>query len=604
MSSDGVGVSVEVERERLRERYRRERDKRIRPEGTAQYVKLDPFSEFLRDPFTPHVERGAVSREVDVLIVGGGFGGLTAGSLLRKAGQMDLAIIEDAGDFGGVWYWNRYPGARCDIESYIYLPLLEDLGYMPTERYVRTDEIWAYARRMGHHFDLYKDALFQTRVTELRWDEERERWAVTTDRGDEFSARFVVLASGLMFSRPKLPGIPGIESFGGHSFHTSRWDYDYTGGDNTGGLDGLADKRVALVGTGATAIQVVPRVAESAKELFVFQRTPSIVDSRDNGPTDAAWWESLTQGWQADRQRNFDLVLEGKSHDRVLVQDQWKLVWGRPDARSLSPEATAQAMDDMDFEQMERIRRRIADIVVDEKTAAGLMPFYGRFCKRPCFSDEYLQTFNRPNVTLIDTDGHGPEHLSEFAVHFGGTAYEVDCIIYATGFESFAKSPSQSGRYNVIGRGGVTLDDKWGGETFASLHGLYTNGFPNMFVIGSSRQSATTFNIPYRMFIQANHVVELITELSKSGVTSMEVTREAELAWGDLQDSLRGDADISKMVLDCTPGYYNNEGRADGGVPVVAAGYPGGTIGFNEQIDSWRRRGGFREDFTLRGTPA
>ena len=602
MSADGTGVPPKEERERLRQRYRQERDKRIRPEGTEQYVKLDPFSEYLRDPFTPHAERDAVSREVEVLVVGGGFGGLTAGALLRKAGHTDLAIIEDAGDFGGVWYWNRYPGARCDIESYIYLPLLEDLGYMPTERYTRTDEIWEYARKMGRHFDLYKDALFQTRVAELRWEEERERWAVTTDRGDEISAQFVVLASGLMFSRPKLPGIPGIEGFEGHSFHTSRWDYAYTGGDNTGGLDGLRDKRVALIGTGASAIQVVPHVAESAKELYVFQRTPSIVDSRGNGPTDVEWWGSLTEGWQADRQKNFDLVLEGKSLDRVLVQDQWKHVWGRPDTRSMSAEASAQAMEEIDFKEMERIRRRIADIVRDGTTAAGLMPYYGRFCKRPCFSDDYLQAFNKPNVTLIDTDGHGPEHISEHAIHFGGTSYDVDCIIYATGFESFAKSPSQSGRYNVIGRNGLTLDEKWGGETFSSLHGLYTNGFPNMFVIGSSRQSATTFNIPYRMYIQANHVVELITQLTEAGVTSMEVTREAELAWGELQDSLRGGADIMKVVLDCTPGYYNNEGRVGAGVPVIAAGYPGGTIQFNEQIDSWLERRGFREDFTLRTT--
>jgi cyclohexanone monooxygenase len=602
MSAEAVRVPPKEERERLRERYLQERDKRLRPEGTEQYVKLDTFSEYLRDPFTPHVERSAVTREVEVLIVGGGFGGLTAGALLRKAGHMDLAIIEDAADFGGVWYWNRYPGARCDVESYIYLPLLEDLGYVPTERYTRTDEIWSYARRMGRHFDLYKDALFQTRVTELRWEEERERWAVTTDRGDEICAQFIVLASGLMFSRPKLPGIPGIEGFEGHSFHTSRWDYDYTGGDNTGGLDGLGDKRVALIGTGASAIQVVPHAAESAKELYVFQRTPSIVDSRGNGPTDVEWWASLTEGWQADRQTNFDLVLEGKSLDRVLVQDQWVHMWGRPDARSMSPEATAQAMEALDYQQMERIRRRIADIVHDEKTAAGLMPYYGRFCKRPCFSDEYLQAFNRPNVTLIDTEGQGPERISEHAVHFGGTACEVDCIIYATGFESFAKSPSQSGRYNVIGRDGVTLDEKWGGEGFASLHGVYTNGFPNMFVIGSSRQSASTFNIPFRMYIQANHVVELITELTKSGVTAMEVTREAELAWGELQDSLRGSADITKVVLDCTPGYYNNEGRRDGGVPVIAAGYPGGTIQFREQIASWLQRGGFREDFILRST--
>jgi len=601
MISDGEGVVQKDERESLRERYLLERDKRIRPEGTAQYVKLDPFSEYLRDPFTPHVEREAVSREVDVLILGGGFGGLTAGSLLRKAGNLELAIIEDAGDFGGVWYWNRYPGARCDIESSIYFPLLEDVGYMPSERYARTDEIWSYAKKLGRHFDLYKDALFQTRVTEMEWDEERELWDVTTDRGDEFSSRFVVLASGLMFSRPKLPGIPGIESFEGHSFHTSRWDYDYSAGDNTGGLDGLADKRVAVIGTGATAIQVTPRVAESAKELFVFQRTPSIVDSRGNGPTDPQWWSSLSPGWQADRQMNFDVVLEGKSLDRILVDDQWKEVWGRPDARTMTPEEAAEAMEAVDFQQMERIRRRIADIVTDSQTASSLMPYYGRFCKRPCFSDEYLQAFNQPNVTLIDTDGQGPERISERAIHFGGVEYEVDCIIYATGFESFAKSPSQSGRYNVIGRDGVTLDEKWGGEAFHSLHGLYTHGFPNMFVIGSSRQSATTFNIPYRMHIQANHVVDLIATLTALGVTSMEVKREAELGWNEHQNAMRGGADIAKVMLECTPGYYNNEGRAGGNdVPVVAAGYPGGTVGFREQIDKWRQREGFREDLILK----
>lgn len=601
MSSDGEGVMQQEERESLRQRYLQERDKRLRAEGTAQYVKLDAFSEYLRDPFTPHMERDSVRRDVDVLILGGGFGGLTAGSLLRKAGDLELAIIEDAGDFGGVWYWNRYPGARCDIESYIYLPLLEDVGYMPEERYSRTDEIWGYAKKLARHFDLYKDALFQTRVSELEWNEETERWTVTTDRGDELSAQYVILASGLMFSRPKLPGIPGIESFEGHSFHTSRWDYKYTGGDNKGGLDGLADKRVAIIGTGATAVQVMPRVAESAKELFVFQRTPSIIDTRGNGETDREWWRNLAPGWQADRQMNFDLVLEGKSLDRILIDDQWKEVWGRPDVRSMSREAAAEAMEATDFSQMERIRRRIADIVDDTETASRLMPYYGRFCKRPCFSDEYLQAFNRPNVSLVDTDGRGPDHISERAIHVDGVAYEVDCIVYATGFESFAKSPSQSGRYNVIGRGGVTLDEKWGGAQFDSLHGLYTHGFPNMFVIGSSRQSATTFNIPYRMHIQANHVVELISALTREGVSSMEVKREAELAWGEHQNEMRGGADIAKVMLECTPGYYNNEGRSGGNdVPVVAAGYPGGTIGFREQIEAWRTREGFRTDLDLK----
>lgn len=602
MNSENEGIVPEEERNSLRQRYRQEREKRLRSEGSAQYVKLDPSSEYLRDPFTPHVERETVQREVDVLILGGGFGGLTTGAMLRKAGDMELAIIEDAGDFGGVWYWNRYPGARCDIESYIYLPLLEDVGYMPTERYARTDEIWAYARKLGRHFDLYKDALFQTRATEMRWDEERELWNVVTDRGDVISAQFVVLASGVMFSRPKLPGIPGIETFKGHSFHTSRWDYDYTGGDNLGGLTGLADKRVAVIGTGATAVQVMPRVAKDAKETFLFQRTPSILDARGNRPTDPQWWSSLSEGWQEDRQMNFDLVLEGKSPDRMLIDDQWKEVWGRPDASSLTPEAVAETMEAMDFRQLERIRHRIADIVTDPKTAAGLMPYYGRFCKRPCFSDEYLQAFNRPNVTLVDTDGRGPDRISENAIYFDGIAYEVDCIIYATGFESFATSPSQSGRYNVIGRDGITLDDKWGRDEYHSLHGLYTHGFPNMFVVGNSRQSAPTFNIPFRMQIQAGHVVELITTLVDSGVRSMEVKREAELAWSAHLDELRrGGAAIAKSVLECTPGYYNNEGRASGNiVPAVAAGYPGGTLGFCEQVDSWRHREGYREDMILK----
>lgn len=601
MSSNGESVIKQEDRAALRERYLQERDKRLRAEGTAQYVKLDPFSEYLRDPFTPHREREAVQREVDVLILGGGFGGLTAGALLRKAGDLELAIIEDAGDFGGVWYWNRYPGARCDIESYIYLPLLEDVGYMPEERYSRTDEIWGYAKKLGQHFDLYKDALFQTRVNELEWNEDHERWDVTTDRGDAVSARFVILASGLMFSRPKLPGIPGIESFKGHTFHTSRWDYEYTGGDNKGGLDGLADKRVAVIGTGATAVQVTPRVAESAKELFVFQRTPSIVDTRGNGPTNREWFQSLSPGWQADRQMNFDLVLEGKSLDRILIDDQWKEVWGRPDVRDMPAEAAAEAMEATDFAQMERIRRRIANIVEDPDTASSLMPYYGRFCKRPCFSDDYLQAFNRPNVTLVDTNGKGPDFISETAIHVDGVAYEVDCIIYATGFESFAKSPSESGRYNVIGRGGMTLTEKWGGAQFDSLHGLYTHGFPNLFVIGSSRQSATTFNIPYRMDIQANHVVELIKTVTDEGVTSMEVKREAELAWGEHQNEMKGSADIAKVMSECTPGYYNNEGRAGGNdVPVVAAGYPGGTIGFREQIEAWRTREQFRRDLDLK----
>jgi cyclohexanone monooxygenase len=173
-----------------------------------------------------------------------------------------VRIIEKGGNFGGTWYWNRYPGAACDIESYVYLPLLEETGFIPLEKYSKGQEILEYSKAIARHFALYRDALFQTEVTDLSWDDEAQRWIVSTERGDKIRARFVAMANGPLH-RPKLPGISGIETFKGHSFHTSRWDYDYTGGDPSGGLTRLADKRVGLIGTGATAVQCVPPSARS-----------------------------------------------------------------------------------------------------------------------------------------------------------------------------------------------------------------------------------------------------------------------------------------------------------------------------------------------------
>src|ERR1051325_7541934 len=288
--------------EALKAKYRAEREKRLRADGNEQYREIKgEFAHYLDDPYVaPGFARAPLTDEVEVVVIGGGFGGLLAGARLREAGIDDIRIIEKGGDFGGTWYWNRYPGAACDIESYIYLPLLEELGTVPVEKYSRAPEILRHSRAIGDKFDLYRNACFQTEVKALHWDEAAARWIVRTNRGDAMKARFVVMADGPLH-RPKLPGIPGVESFRGHSFHTSRWDYGYTGGDASGGLTKLRDKVAGIIGTRATAVQCVPHVAEGSKQLFVFQRTPSSIDVRANRPTDWDWAKSLQPGWQQQR---------------------------------------------------------------------------------------------------------------------------------------------------------------------------------------------------------------------------------------------------------------------------------------------------------------
>src|SRR6202161_2714362 len=310
--------------EALRAKYREERDKRLRPDGNEQYVEVKgDFSRYVDDPYVdPGFSREPVTDEVQVVIVAGGFGGLLAAARLREAGVEKIRILEKGGDFGGTWYWNRYPGAQCDIESYIYLPLLEETGYIPKEKYSFAQEIRDHSRRIGEHFDLYKDACFQTEIREIRWLEDEKRWLVTTNRDDAIQARYVVMSNGPL-NRPKLPGIPGIDTFKGHSFHTSRWDYAYTGGSSAGNLDKLADQRIAIIGTGATAIRCVPHLGAAAKQLYVFQRTPSSVDLRGNKPTDPAWAASLRPGWQRARRENFNNMVIGLPVEEDLVNDGW-----------------------------------------------------------------------------------------------------------------------------------------------------------------------------------------------------------------------------------------------------------------------------------------
>jgi cyclohexanone monooxygenase len=577
----------------LRAKYRAERDKRLRADGNEQYREVrGELAHFVDDPYVaPGFTREPLSDEVQVLVIGGGFGGLLAGARLREAGIEDLRLIEKAGDFGGTWYWNRYPGAQCDVESYIYLPLLEELGYVPKEKYSRAPEILAHSQAIGRKYDLYRDACFQTEVTGLRWDEASARWIVSTNRGDRMRARFVCMSNGPL-NRPKLPGIPGIESFRGHSFHTSRWDYAYTGGGCDGNLSGLAGKRVGIIGTGATAVQCVPHLGAAAERLYVFQRTPSSVDVRGNRPTDPDWAAHLAAGWHQQRMDNFNILVSGGFQAEDLVSDGWTdiirklLVMVQEPGSNLSPEGLAKTMELADFQKMEQVRARVDAIVKDRATAEALKPWYRQFCKRPCFHDEYLQTFNRPNVTLVDTQGHGVERITPKGVVVAGVEYEVDCLIYATGFEVGTDYTRRAG-YEIVGRGGLTLTQKWA-DGLRTLHGMHSHGFPNCFIMGP-QQAGFTVNYPHLLDAQSQHIAWILAHATRRGARTVEASEAAEQEWVDTIIRLAG---LGRDFLEsCTPGYYNNEGKlsersAQNGF------FGGGSIEFFRILREWREQGG------------
>jgi cyclohexanone monooxygenase len=585
-------------RRRLEEKYREERDKRLNPDGNRQYVSVDgAFADFAADPHadTPIV-RDASTDLVDVVIVGGGVAGLLTSVELRRAGVGDFRIIESGGDFGGTWYWNRYPGIACDCESLIYMPLLEEIGQLPSLKYAPGDEIRRHLGAIAEAFDLYEQALFQTRVTDVRWSDADSRWVVRTDRGDALRARFIVLGSGPL-NRPKLPGIPGVRDFKGRQFHSSRWDYSYTGGTPEGGLVNLHDKRVAVIGTGSSGIQIIPMVARDAEHLYVVQRTPSIIDSRDNAPVDPEWVKRLPAGWQRQRMENFDSILAGVPQADDLVGDRWTTIWGgRAEAMTAgSLERAMEMLAEMDIEQMERIRARVDDVVDDPKTAESLKPYYSRFCKRPCFSDLYLQAFNRENVTLIDTDGRGLDRITETGIVHRGEEYPVDCIIYATGFE-FGVASTRSGGFEVYSPSGQSLSDQRA-EGVRSLHGIQVKGFPNLFIVGGLHHAAVSINQPLVFGDQGRHVAELIRKFEDRDLARVEVRPEAEQRWGELinQKSLYS----IEAGRSCTPGAFNNENTYEPGQPsVFATAYGGGPIEYAELLSHWRASG-IDEDLQL-----
>ncbi|MFE0719417.1 flavin-containing monooxygenase [Streptomyces rochei] len=572
----------------LRRRYRVERERRVRPDGTRQYLAADAeFGYYADDPYA--VASGArepLRDDVDVAVVGGGFGGILAGARLRQQGVRKVRIVEKGGDFGGTWYWNRYPGIHCDIESHVYLPMLDETGYVPEWKYAPGEEIRRHAVRIAEKFDLGADALFSTSVTSLTWDDNARNWLVTTDRGDEFRATYVITATGTL-TELKLPGIPGIENFQGHTFHTSRWDYGYTGGTPDGGLTGLADKRVGVVGTGATGVQVIPKLAEDAGHVYVFQRTPSTVDVRANRRTTARDVGADHDGWARERRDNFLRIVSGETVEHDLVADRWTETAGLLEKllpsfrRPADRQAYEAAYEVADARKMNEVRARVERIVADADTAEKLKPWYRYACKRPTFSDTYLQAFNRDNVTLVDTaDTHGIERMTEHGVVVGDTEYALDCLVFATGF-SVGVSGVHSGKLPVRGRDGVHLLDALKRRGPRSLHGLTSNGFPNLIQLGAT-QSASSVNFTHVLDEHAVHAAALVAAAEARGAV-IEPSREAEDAW--LAVLAEGAPDHEWFHAECTPGYYNGEGRGRPNAPIA---YPHGAAAFHDLLRRWR----------------
>ena len=594
------GRELDFDPDQLREKYRQERDKRINPIGDKQYREV--IGEFARysdeDPFAEYDgSRDPITRTVEFLVIGAGFAGIMTAARLKQSGYTDIMIVEAGSDFGGTWYWNRYPGAQCDIEAYCYMPFLEETNYMPKGKYAFGPEIYEHSCRIADHFGLRDHACFSTWITGMHWQEGSKRWRVSTSRDDKLNARHVVVCTGFM-NRPKLPGVPGIENFTGHSFHTCRWDYEYTGGDNEGNLTGLNDKRVGVIGTGASAIQCVPHLGESAEHLYVFQRTPSSVGPRGYSTTDPEWVKTLEPGWQRARQKNLDDVVGGRPFDVDLVHDGWTDIFrnlqssvlpgmGKDPEEGVSPEEAAFAAEIADFEKMNEIRARVDSMVEDESTAELLKPWYRQFCKRPCFNDEYLPTFNRDNVTLVDTsDFGGVERITENGVVAGGVEYEVDCLIFSTGFETSTGYKRRFG-FEIQGRNKQSLYDHWA-EGRRTLHGHSTHGFPNWFFVGAS-QTGVSFNYSIMLEMQTENLVAIFDEARRRDAMVIEASAEAEEAW--VQEIRRHAADNEEFFESCTPGFYNNEGKArDTTATFTGDAYAPGANAFEEVLIEWREQ--------------
>ncbi len=525
----------------IKQKFAEERDLRLsyRPEGTQQFTSdlQGDLAKYAVDPFAGDVEeREPINDTVEVLFIGGGFSALLTSARLRERGVESIRIVERGGDVGGTWYWNRYPGVACDVVGYDYLPLLDEMDYVPVNHYSRGPEILSHCQAIAKKYDLYDLAVFNTTVTSTVWDNKEEMWHLQTDRGDTMRAQFVICANGTL-SKPKLSKINGMETFGGYSFHTSRWDYEYTGQK----LENLTDKVVGIIGTGASAVQAVPELAKTAKELYVFQRTPSSIDIRDDWTTEPNWARKLKPGWQAKRREKVLALSEPSPEQKARMT-------------ALTPEEKLRQQENANIDYMMRIHKRIEKEVHDPVTAEALKPWYMFMCKRPCFHNEYLPAFNQPNVHLVDTQGKGITEIGPKGPIFEGHEYELDLLIYATGFEV-----QKTGIYNqIVGKNGIELNDKYA-DGVRTLLGIHSEGYPNLFIMGGY-QASFQFNLTDMLQTQGDHIAACIDYVREHDYKTMDPTYEAEEWW--VQEVIKHRGKTNRNA-ECTPGYYNFEGESN-----------------------------------------
>ncbi|MFT7133878.1 MAG: cyclohexanone monooxygenase [Cyclobacteriaceae bacterium] len=540
----------------------RYRDFKEARRGAADYISMEgEFSKYLEDAYSADpIPREALNDNCEILVVGAGFAGLLLWYKLRAAGFTDVRFCEKGGDVGGTWYWNRYPGIACDVEAYSYLPLLEEMGYIPTMKFASGFEIMEYCQRMAEKFSFYDHCLFHTTVQSTDWDEHSGRWTVSTDRGDAIRARYVILANGIL-TTPKLARIDGMETFQGDAFHTSRWNYHVD----------LNDKRVGIIGTGATAVQVVPELAKITKSLHVFQRTPSSIDVRDQRATTPEEIDTWTSepGWAKARRARFAKISAGrtamKANDDYLAGKVQDFKERKQHASELSPQEMINKQLDTNFRIMEQIRARVDAIVKDPVTAEALKPYYPYGCKRPTFHDEYLPTFNQPHVTLVDTAPRGVAKIDATGVIHDGQHYPLDILIYATGFQWMATST-----FNMIkGRDGLTLNEKWQNQGTKTFLGIHSKGFPNLFVVSGPQGGGGSFNFTNAIEEHADYIVWMLQTLRDKGANRVDVTSAAEDEYAD--HCRRADI-VSAPLRDCLS-YYNGHGDSE---PGSLAYYGGG----------------------------
>ncbi|TLS21367.1 uncharacterized protein PpBr36_10220 [Pyricularia pennisetigena] len=626
----------------IHQRYQEEAQKRRREDGGEQYVDLEEdeaarkssrhLAHLIDDPWVDHEALNATAPplkdgdDVKFLVMGAGFCGLVHAVRLIEAGFSadDVRLVDAAGDVGGTWYWNRYPGLQCDSEASIYLPLLEETGYVPTHRYSRGEEIRLHAVRIAEKWGLRDRALFRTAATSFAWDDGRRRWVVrlTTDRGPAadpvdltVTAQFVVLANGVL-CHPKVPKLEGLEDFEGQTVHTARWKYDVTGGQPGDPFcDKLQGKRVGFIGTGATGVQCASALAKCAGELFVFQRTPSAIHERGQKEIDPEEWKEKVAtgpGWWTARNANFSGVM-AREPDMTedLVDDGWtkldtyRVTTGGPHAQHPLPlekiPEYVQSMMLRDVPVSERARQRVDQVVTKNKeTAEALKAWYPVWCKRPTFHDEYLHIFNRDNVTLVQTEDHGVQKATSKGLVVNGKEYELDVLVFGTGFRAPSKDfgePSRMSNATITGSSGVTLRHKWlESETGPrSLHGLLTNDFPNLFLTGPM-MTGSSASITYLFDVMARHAAYIVAEATRragdaaAGRLTIQPTTEAEAAWFM---ELAARAAYGAPLATCTPGYLMDEGSLNFTPKMAGATtYAPGMNAYAKVLDEWRRKGG------------